>query len=333
MEQTMQAITYTKYGPPDVLHLTSHDKPAPKDSEVLVRVRAASVNYGDLLARNFKNVSAQEFNMPGIFYLLARLAFGFNQPKKSILGSEFSGEVESTGSGVTAFKPGDPVFGYLSDNMGAYAEYICVQENGLIAKRPAHLTHEEAASIAYGALMALPMINGAKLQAGHKVLILGASGGIGSAAVQIARHLGAHVTGVCGTERMDYVKNLGADEVIDYTREDFSRNGQTYDLILDVLGRGDFEKTKKSLTGNGRYVCASFKGKQILQMLMSARSSKKLVCQMAPGSREDFLEVVEMIQAGKIKSIVDRAFPKEQAANAHTYAESGRKQGNVVIML
>ncbi len=328
----MKASIYTEYGSPDVLHLAEVAKPAPKDNEILIRVHATTVNFGDLMGRNFKAVTPRKFNMPFFFWLPAYLAFGVNKPRNHILGSEFAGEVEAIGSAVTRFKQGDQVFGYLGQNMKAYAEYICMPESGAVAIKPANLTYEEAAVIPYGSIMALNLLRKANIQPGYKVLINGASGGIGSAAVQLAKHFGAEVTGVCGTPRLDFVKSLGADHVIDYTREDFTQNGETYDLIFDILGKSSFSHVKRSLKPNGILLFASFKLKQLLQMLWtSRRNGQKVICVLAPGSREDLLAVNELIAAGKIKAIIDRCYPLEQTAEAHRYVEAGQKHGSVVI--
>jgi NADPH:quinone reductase-like Zn-dependent oxidoreductase len=328
----MKAIVYTEYGSPDILRLQEITKPAPKDNEVLIRVNATSVNYGDLVARNFIEISAREFNMPFIMWLLAKISFGLSKPNITVLGSEFSGEIEETGKNVKNFKPGDQVFGYLGQSMGAYAEYFCIPENGVVAIKPANMTYEEAAVVPYGAIMALSLLRKANLQPGQKVLINGASGGIGSAAVQIARHLGAEVTGVCGTPRLNFVKSLGAAKVIDYTKEDFTQNGETYDLIFDILGKSSFSRCQNSLKQNGRYLLASFKMKQLLQMLWTSISgSKRVICAIAPGSVEDLNSVKELIEAGKIKAVIDRCYPMEQAGEAHRYVEEGHKKGNVAI--
>jgi NADPH:quinone reductase-like Zn-dependent oxidoreductase len=328
----MKAIVYTEYGSPDILRLQEITKPAPKDNEVLIRVNATSVNYGDLVARNFKEISAREFTMPFIMWLLAKISFGLSKPNITVLGSEFSGEIEETGKNVKNFKPGDQVFGYLGQSMGAYAEYFCIPENGVVAIKPANMTYEEAAVVPYGAIMALSLLRKANLQPGQKVLINGASGGIGSAAVQIARHLGAEVTGVCGTPRLNFVKSLGAAKVIDYTKEDFTQNGETYDLIFDILGKSSFSRCQNSLKQNGRYLLASFKMKQLLQMLWTSISgSKRVICAIAPGSVEDLNSVKELIEAGKIKAVIDRCYPMEQAGEAHRYVEEGHKKGNVAI--
>lgn len=330
----MKAIELSRYGPPEVLHLKEVDKPVPKDNEALIRVHATSVNYGDLIARNFRAVTPGKFNMPGLFWFFAKLYFGFNKPRVTRLGSEFSGVVESVGKEVTAFKPGDPVFGYLGQNMGAYAEYICVPESGVLTAKPANTSHAEAAASAYGNIMALYLLQQAGVHKGQKVLINGASGSIGSAAVQLARHFGAEVTAVCSTAGLEYVKALGAGRAVDYTREDFTQGDETYDLILDVLGRLSFSRCKRVLSPNGRLQYVSFKMKQLLQMLMtSVAGKKKVACTLAPGSVEELKAVRELIEAGEIKAIVDKSFPMEQAAAAHRYAEVGGSKGPVVIQL
>jgi NADPH:quinone reductase-like Zn-dependent oxidoreductase len=331
----MKAIIYKEYGSPDVLHLEEIAKPAPRDNEVLIRNHATTVNFGDLMARNYKAMSPRQFNMPFLIWLFAKISFGIDRPKNAILGSEFSGEVEAVGSAVTRFKPGEPVFGYMGEKMGAYAEYFCVSENGVLAIKPANMTYEEAAVVPYGAIMALHLLRKANLQRGQKVLINGASGAIGSAAVQIAKHFGAEVTGVCGTPRLAFVKSLGADHVIDYSVEDFTQNGETYDLIFDILGKCAFARCKNSLKPNGILLFASFKMKQLVQMLWTSRSGsgKRVICAIAPGSLEDLNAVKELVEAGKIRAIIDRCYPMEQAAEAHRYVEEGHKKGNVVITL
>lgn len=330
----MKAIVYTEYGAPDVLHLQEVAKPAPKDNEILVRVFAAPVNYGDTLARNFGNVSAGEFNMPAPLWLPARFAFGWRKPKKPILGSVFAGEIEAVGKDVTRFKPGDQVFGYLGPSMGAYAEYLCMAETGMVAIKPANLSYAEAAAVPYGAIMATSLLRHGNLQRGHKVLINGASGGIGSAAVQLAKYYGAEVTGVCGAPRLEYVKALGADRVIDYKQEDFTKNGETYDLILDILGRSSFSRCKNSLKPNGIYLLVSFKMKALLQMFWTKMfGSKKVICAFANEKVADLEFVRGLIEAGNYQSLVDRCYPMEQAAAAHRYAEAGDKKAAVIITM
>lgn len=328
----MKAIIFREYGSPDVLHLAEIPMPAPKDSEILVRVHATPVNYGDLTARNFAN---SQFNMPALLFLPARMAFGWNKPKINILGSELAGEVESVGKSVTKFKAGDQVFAYLGMNMGANVEYICIPESGTVALKPSNLNYEEASTLPYGAIMATSLLAKANIQRGMKVLINGASGGIGSMAVQLAKHFGAEVTGVCGTPRLEFVKSLGADEVIDYTKEDFTKNSETYDLIFDVLGRSSFSKLKRSLKPNGVYLLASFKMKALLQMLWTSvtGSKQKVICAFANETTESLVFVKGLVEDGKIKTVIDKRFPMEQAAEAHKYVEQGRKQGNVVIKI
>lgn len=330
----MKAIAYTEYGAPEVLQLVEVGKPTPKDNEILIRIHAVSINIGDIWARNFKAISLRKFSMPGPFWLPARMYFGFSKPKVNILGSEFAGQVESVGKNVKLFKSGDQVFGYRGQSMGANAEYLCVPENGLVAIKPSNMTYEEAATVPYGALTALNLLRKVNIQRGQKVLINGASGGIGSASVQLAKYYGAEVTGVCGTPRMEFVKSLGADKVIDYTKEDFINNGETYDLIFDIMNKSSFAKCKNSLKEKGVYLLASFKMKQLFQMLWTSMiGSRKVICAMSGEKIEDLLFIKELVEAGKIKSVIDRRFQLEQMAEAHKYVEAGHKKGNVVITL
>ena len=328
----MKAMVYTQYGSPEVLQLKEIEKPAPKDNEILIRIRATSVNIGDLWARNFKAITPSKFTMPLPLWIPSRLYFGFTKPRINILGSEFAGKVEEVGKDVKQFRKGDPVFGYRGQNMGANAEYLCMPENGLVEIKPANMTFEEAATVPYGALTALNLLRKVNIQPGQKVLINGASGGIGSAAAQLARYFGAEVTGVCGTPRVEFVKSLGADKVIDYTKEDFTQNGETYDLIFDILGKSSFSRCKNSLKQNGRYLLASFKMKQLFQMLWTSMTgSRKVICALSGEKPEDLILVKELIEAGKIKSIIDKCYPLEQLAEAHRYIETGQKKGNVVV--
>ena len=328
----MKAIIYETYGPPEVLKLVEIEKPAPKENEILIKNHAASVNYGDTLARNFKDVTPAKFNMPFLFWIMARSFFGFSKPKIKILGSEFAGDVESVGKSVTRFKAGDKVFGYRGQSMGTYAEYFVIPEKSVVALKPGNISYEEAAAVPGGSMVALFILNKLNIQKAQKIIIIGASGGNGNFAVQIAKHYGAEVTGVCGTNRVNFVKALGADKVIDYTKQDFTNNGEKYDIILDVLGRTGFSKCKNSLTENGKYVLVSFKVKQLLQMMWTSFfSSKKVMCVLSPQKPEDLLAVSKMIEEGNIKSILDKTFPKEKAAEAHRYVEQGSKKGNVVI--
>jgi NADPH:quinone reductase-like Zn-dependent oxidoreductase len=285
-----------------------------------------------LLARNFKNVSRRAFNMPLPLLLLSRMVFGFSKPKVNILGSEFAGVVEAVGAQVTRFRPGDAVFGYRAQNMGAYAEYVCMPESGMLALKPAQMTFEEAATVPYGALTALALLRKVNLQPGQKVLINGASGSIGAAAVQLAKVYGAEVTGVCGTPRLGFVRALGADKVIDYTKEDFARSGKTYDVIVDILGKTSFGRGRKALKPNGRYLFVSFKMKQLLQMLWTKiAGGQKVICALSSEKPDDLTFIKGLIEAEQYKAIVDRRYPMTQAAEAHCYIEQGHKKGSVVI--
>jgi NADPH:quinone reductase-like Zn-dependent oxidoreductase len=330
----MKAVVYTEYGPPDVLQLKEVEKPAPKDNEILIRIHATSVNTGDLWARNFREITPHKFTMPFLVWLPARIYFGFTKPKRNILGNEFAGEIEAIGKDVTLFKKGDQVFGYRGQSMGANAEYLCMRENELVAIKPANMTYEEAAAVPGGGITALNLLRKVHIQRGQKVLINGASGSIGSAAVQFAKYFGAEVTGVCSTPRLEFVKALGADKVIDYTREDFTKNGETYDLIFDILGKSSFSSCKNSLKQNGIYLLASFKSKQLYQMLWTSTThGKKVICALSFENPKDLIFIKELVEAGKIKSIIDRCYPLEQTAEAHRYVEKGYKTGSVIITM
>jgi NADPH:quinone reductase-like Zn-dependent oxidoreductase len=331
----MKAIVCTKFGPPEVLQLQEVEKPTPKSREILIKTHATPVNFGDALVRNFSSVSPRKFHMPFLFWFMGKIYFGFRKPKISILGSEFSGEVESVGKDVRRFSQGDRVFGYRGPRMGAYAEYLCMPENGVVAPKPANMTYEEAAAVPYGAIMALNVLRKANLQPGQKILVNGASGGIGPAVVQLARsHFGAVVTGVCSTPRLAYVRSLGAEKVIDYTQEDFVDSGETYDCIVDILGKSSLARCKRSLKPKGRCLFVSFKMKKVFQMLWTSVSGgRKAVCVVSNEKAADLAFIKELIEAGKIKTIIDRCFPLEQAADAHRYVEQGQKKGNVVITI
>jgi len=329
----MKAAVFTEYGPPEVLQLKEVTKPNPKDNEILIRIHATPINFADTLIRNFKAISPKKFHMPFLFWLIGKISFGFRKPKISILGSEFAGEVEAVGKAVTGFKIGDQVFGYCGPRMGTNAEYLCMRGNGVVAIKPANMSYEESAAVPYGAIMALNILRKIDLRPNQKVLVNGASGGIGPAVVQLAvNHFGATVTGVCGTSRLEYVRSLGADQVIDYTKEDFTTSQKTYDFIIDILGKSPFARCKHSLTLNGRCLYVSFKMKQVFQMLKTSMAGgRKVVCVLVNEKSEDLIFIKELIEAGKIKSVIDRCFPLEQTAEAHRYAESGNKKGNVVI--
>ncbi|NDJ60899.1 MAG: NAD(P)-dependent alcohol dehydrogenase [Chloroflexi bacterium] len=329
----MKAVVYTEYGSPEVLHLTEIAKPTPQAADILVRIEARSVNFGDITARNFKAIAPRNFNMPFLMWLPARLVFGLRKPRINILGNEFAGVVEAVGADVQQFKPGDRVFGYRGQQMGANAEYLLMPATGVVTHMPANLTYEEAAVIPAGTITALNLLRNMNIQPGQKVLINGASGGIGSAAVQLAKHYGAEVTGVAGTPRLDYVQALGADHVLDYTREDFTKGDTTYDLIFDILGRSTFAAAKRVLAPHGRYLPGSFKMREVRQALWTARrGGQKVIVALAPERQADLERIRELVEAGVIKPIVDRCFPLEQTAAAHRYAESGQKRGSIVVV-
>ncbi len=314
----MKAIVYTKFGLPDVLQLREVEKPAPKDNEVLIRIYATTVVKEDPDWR-----ASPGFN-------------GFLKPKNPILGQELAGEVEATGRDVTRFKPGDRVFGI--DAFGAYAEYKCMPEDGVLAIKPARMSYEDAASVPNGALTALHFLRDkGNIQSEQTVLIYGASGSVGTAAIPLAKYYGAEVTGVCSTTNLEWVKSLGADQVIDYTREDFTENGKTYDIIFDTVGKRSFSDCKGSLTDEGIYLTTVPTPAIMLQALWPAKSGSKKVKFAAAGLRpakekiKDLVFLTGLIEAGKIKPVIDRCYPLEQIAEAHRYVETGHKRGNVVI--
>ncbi len=332
--EKMKAVCYTQYGTPDVLQINEIDKPVPEDDEVLIRVHATPVNYGDIVARNMGNIPVREFNMPAPLMFMAKLSFGLKKPKHRILGSEFAGEIETTGKGVQKFRTGERVFGYRGMHMGANAEYLCMPETGMLATMPKNMSYGEASALPYGGFVALNLLRKANLKPGQKVLVNGASGSIGSIALQLAKYYGAEVTGVCSTLRMDYVKTLGADKVIDYTKTDFTMGGEKYDLILDILGRSEFNRCENSLTERGRIIFASFKTKHLLQMIRtSIGRSRKAICVLANENPGDLIVIKELAESGKLKTIIDKTFSMTQAADAHRYVEEGRRRGTVIILL
>ena len=306
----MKAIVFTEFGPPEVLQLKEVEKPVPGDKEILVRVYATPVSFGDMLVRHLKEISPGKFHMPLLFWIFAKMYFGFRKPRITIPGSEFAGEIEAVGKDVKKFSKGDEVFGYRGPRMGAYAEYLCMAEDGVVAIKPANMTHEEAAAVPYGAIMALNLLKKVDLRPGQRVLVNGASGGIGPMVVQLAKfHFGANVTGVCSTPRLEYVKSLGADKVIDYTREDFSDGDETYDYIFDILGKSSFSKVKRSLKPGGRCLLVSFKMKQVLQMLWTSMTGgRRVICIVSSEKAEDLVFIRELIEAGEIKAVIDRSF-------------------------
>lgn len=329
----MRAAVMTEFGPPDVLQLREVAKPRPGDGDVLIRVHATSVNFGDTIARNLAAISPRQFHMPLLFWIIARFSFGLRRPRVTILGNELAGEVEDVGRAVTRFRKGDAVFGFRGPRMGAYAEYLRMPEDGVLATKPTNLTYEQAASVPYGAVMALGLLRKARVGPGTKVLVVGASGGIGPALLQLARyHFGAEVAGVCGTARLEYIESMGAHPAIDYTREDFVDRAETYDVVIDVLGKTSFRRCRRVLRPGGRLIFVSFKTKQLLQALWTAVvGDKKAICALVTETQEDLAFVREMVEAGELTPVVDRSYPLDQAAEAHRYAESGARTGSVVI--
>ena len=313
----MKAIVYEKYGPPDVLQLKEVDKPAPKDNEVLIKVHASTVTPMDWRFRNGKT-------------LIARFMTGLIKPKNGILGVELAGEVEAVGKDVKRFKESDQVF--AGGQPGAHAEYTCMPEDKVCMK-PVNMTYEEAAAVHFGACVALRYLrNFGHIQSGQKVLINGASGGVGTFAVQLAKHFGADVTGVCSTTNLEMVQSLGADRVIDYTKDDFTKAGQTYDIIFDAVGKRTFSQCKSSLNRNGIYLNTVATVPLLLKMLWTSKiGDKKAVFALSPATPEDLVFLKDLIEAGKLKTVVDRTYPLEQTAEAHRYSEQGHVRGKVVI--
>lgn len=322
----MKAIVYTKYGSPDVLQLKEVAKPEPKDNEVLIRIYATTVTSGDWRARSL--------NMPAGFRLMGRLVFGLSKPRQPILGTELAGEIESVGKQVSKFKVGDQVFAFDGSGMGSYAEYKCMPEDGAVAFKPSNLSYGEAAAISFGGTTALNFFRRGKLQKGEKVLINGASGGVGTAAVQLARHFGADVTGVCSTANVELVKSLGANRVIDYTREDFTANGETYDVIVDTAGTAPFFRSKGSLKEKGRLLQVLGGLPDLLRSpWVSMTGGKKIIAGPATERPEDVRFLAELAEAGEFKPVIDRRYPFEQIVEAHRYMDKGHKKGNLVITL
>ena len=320
----MKAIVYTKYGPPEVLHLMEVEKPTPKDNEVLIKIHATTVNRTDC-----------GFRKPE-YPLIIRLINGILKPRKTILGSELAGEIEAIGKDVKTFKPGDQVFGLSTTNFGAHAEYICIPETGSITVKPHNMNYNEGAAVCDGAFLALTYTRKIDFTNRPKVLVNGASGSIGTAAVQLASYFGAEITAVCNTRNFELVKSLGANEVIDFTTEDFTKNGHTYDAVFDAVGKSSFFECKKILKPGGIYFSTElgFMAQNIfLALLTPVFGGKKVLFPVPKACKEDILFFKELIEAGKYKAVIDRIYSLDQIVEATKYVETGQKTGNVVISL
>ncbi len=325
----MKAIVWTRYGPPDVLELREVEKPTPKENEVLIRIYATTVTAGDCEMRSLR--------FPIYLSLAMRLWRGFLKPREnSIMGTELAGEIEAVGKDVKRFSEGDQVFGSAGLGFGTNAEYICLPEEpgemeGTLASKPANMTYEQAATVPFGGRDALHFLRKGNVQSGQKILINGAGGSIGTFAVQLAKYFGAEVTAVDSTAKLDMLRSIGADHVVDYTQEDFTRNGEVYDIIFDVVGKMSLSRSKRSVKQDGTYLLAN-PVKQMVQALWTRMtSSKTVIIETSSATIPDLIYLKDLVEAGKIRTVIDRRYPLEQIAEAHRYVETGQKQGNVVI--
>jgi NADPH:quinone reductase-like Zn-dependent oxidoreductase len=322
----MKAVIYKNYGSPDVLQLVEVVKPIPQDNEVLIKIHATTVTSADWRVRSMK--------IPVGFGLISRLVFGISKPRQPILGTELAGEVESVGKNVSNFQVGDRVLGFSGAGMGCHAEYKCLPADGMVVLKPDNLSYEEAAAISFGGTTAWDFLRRGKLQSGEKVLVNGAAGCVGTAAVQLAKYLGADVTGVCSTANLELVQSLGADRAIDYTKEDFTANGQTYDIIVDTVGTAPFARVKNSLTAGGRLLQILAGLPDILiAPLISITGSQKAIAGPVAERVEDVQLLANLAAAGSFKPYIDRSYPFDRIAEAHSYVDTGHKRGNVVITL
>ncbi|MDQ0229113.1 NAD(P)-dependent alcohol dehydrogenase [Metabacillus malikii] len=320
----MKAVVYTRYGSPDVLELKQVEKPIPKEDEILVKIKATTVTVADIRSRSF--------TVPPEFWLPARLTLGLTKPKKEILGVELAGEVVEVGRDVKRFKEGDQVFAASLIRFGTYAEYICLKEDGPVAMMPSTISYGEAAALPIGARTALFFLKLAGLKSGQSVLVYGASGSVGSYVVQLAKHLGATVTGVCSTKNVELVKSLGADNIIDYTAEDFSSADEIYDVIFEAVNKSSFSACMKVLKNNGTYINVTEPLPTVEMLWTKLTSSKKLILSRnSPETSEALDYLKELIETGKLKVVIDRAYSLDKIVDAHRYVEEGHKRGNVVI--
>lgn len=319
----MKAIVYTKYGPPEVVKLMEVDKPVPKDTEVLIKVFATTVNRTDCGFRSAE-------------YFISRFFSGLFRPNNTILGNEFAGEIEAIGKEVTLFSIGDKVFGYNDRKFGAHAEFMTMGENEAITTMPGNLTYEEAAPICEGGHYALCDIRAAKVKSGQNIMVYGATGAIGSAAVQLLKHFGANVTAVCDTKNLDIVKSLGADDVIDYTKQDFSKTDKIFDFVFDAVGKISFAQCKKLLNKRGIYISTEL-GKNSVNIFLAFTTpifgDRKVLFPIPTISKKDIVFLKELVETGKFKPLIDRKYKLEQMVEAYKYVEKGQKTGNVVISL
>jgi NADPH:quinone reductase-like Zn-dependent oxidoreductase len=325
-ERRMKAVVYDRYGPPDVLRIEEVERPIPKEDEVLVKVYAAAVTRADYATREANRRSGM------IVSVLSRLLFGIRGPRRRILGGNLAGEVEAVGAAVSEFAVGDHVFASTGFWFGAHAEFICIKESARIARMPAGVTFEEAAAVCDGGLYALWCLRGANPQKGQRILVYGASGAIGTAGVQLAKYLGADVTAVCSTKNLELVRSLGADRVIDYTREDFTKNGETYDVVFDAVGKHSFRRCRGSLKRGGTYLATDGIENVILALWTSLIGDKKVkFSNQGMDTRKDVLLLKELIEAGRYRAVIDRTYPLEDVVEAARYVETEQKTGNVVL--
>jgi NADPH:quinone reductase-like Zn-dependent oxidoreductase len=319
----MKAAIYRRYGPPEVVRIENIAKPKPRHGELLIKVRATTVSSGDWRARSLV--------MPKGFGPLARPAFGLLGPRQPILGTELAGEIEAVGESVTKFGIGEPVVAYPGFSMGCHAQYRTMPQDGRVVLKPATLSFKEAAAMSFGGATALYFLRDvADIQSGEKALIIGASGTVGSAAVQLAKSFGAHVTGVCSSANLDLVQSIGADRVIDYTKEDFASNGETYDIILDAVGQASFATCRRSLKEHGRLILIAAALTQVLAA-GSRPGNRKVIAGPAKERVEHLLVLKELAEAGRFRPVIDRRYPLERIVEAHAHVDSGRKRGSVVI--